>query len=482
MSKFFPQSFEQFSLPPILKKNSRGIAIGILRLMILLVVMGEPVLAQPSEKDHLNWIATEKLVSGPMLGQVSLRTAKVWFQVGTTVKRAEIRWWPAGENDAAQSKLLPIPSIREFRPVQTELGGLEPGKSYQYSIVLDGKSTGTYTFSTVPLWQYRTPAPDFSFLTGSCAYFNEPQYDRPGKPYGGDSSIFQTMASEKAAFMLWLGDNWYTRDADYFSEWGLWYRASRDRSMRILQPFWQAMPHYAAWDDHDFGPNDIGKNYIYRDSSRAVFQSYWANPSCGQEGKGVYTQFSYSDVDFFLLDDRFFRSNDRLPAVVNGAINEEKEMLGAQQLEWLKNALAYSNATFKIIVLGSQVLNPGSPFDKLLDFPKDYHQLTGFIETMNIKGVVFLSGDRHHSEIIKVNRKGTYPLYDITCSPLTSGTHQFSGMEKENPWRIFGLDEKQNYGRISISGEKGKRRLKVEFLGIKGEKLGEWSVLETELR
>ena len=48
-------------------------------------------------------------------------------------------------------------------------------------------------------------APEFSFLAGACSYFNEPIYDRPGKPYGSDSSIFETMAKEKAAFMLWLG-------------------------------------------------------------------------------------------------------------------------------------------------------------------------------------------------------------------------------------------------------------------------------------
>ncbi len=32
-----------------------------------------------------------------------------------------------------------------------------------------------------------------------------------------------------------------------------------------------------------------------------------------------------------------------------------------------------------------------------------------------------LSGDRHHSEVIKMERPGTYPLYDITVSPLDIG-------------------------------------------------------------
>jgi alkaline phosphatase D len=75
-----------------------------------------------------------------------------------------------------------------------------------------------------------------------------------------------------------------------------------------------------------------------------------------------------------------------------------------------------------------------------------------------------------------------YPLYDITASPLTSGTHVFGDAEKNNPYRVFGLDQKQNYAHISISGKPRERVLSVRFKGIKGELLGEWSVREGELR
>jgi len=105
-----------------------------------------------------------------------------------------------------------------------------------------------------------------------------------------------------------------------------------------------------------------------------------------------------------------------------------------------------------------------------------------FLTEYNINGVLFLTGDRHHSEIIKVEREGTYPLYDITCSPLTSGTHTFGAAEKNNPYRVLGIDEKQNYTRFSFSGKRNERKLIVEYLGIKGEKLGEWSISEKELK
>ena len=96
--------------------------------------------------------------------------------------------------------------------------------------------------------------------------------------------------------------------------------------------------------------------------------------------------------------------------------------------------------------------------------------------------MIFLSGDRHQSEVIKVNRDGTHPLYDVTVSPLTAGTHKFFGAEINNPYRVFGLDQKQNYAKFSFTGKRGERKMTVQYLGLKGESLGEWSVNEKELR
>ena len=426
--------------------------------------------------------AAAQVVSGPMLGQVELRTAKIWLEVAPTVKTAVLQYNKQGSS-AKRTLSYKGELGKAFNPIVFDLGGLEMNTIYEYSFLLDGKPAPQKgRFTTKALWQHRGPAPDFSFLAGSCTYVNEPLYDRPNKPYGGDSSIFETMAREKAAFMLWTGDNWYTREADYYSNWGLWYRAHHDRRQPVLQPFLKAMPHYATWDDHDYGPNNSASSYILKEESRSVFTNYWANPSYGHGGEGIYTMLSYSDVDLFLCDDRWWRSADEMQDSVNGAPNPEKVMLGAKQVQWLKNSLLFSTATFKIIVVGSQVLNPVSPFDKWRSFSAEYNHLMDFLKSYNLSGVVFMSGDRHHSEIIKVDRPGSYPLYDITISPLTSGTHAFSGPEAANPYRVLGIAEKQNYGRITVSGSKGQRTLRVDFLGIKGEPLGNWSIGESDLK
>ena len=432
-----------------------------------------------------------QVVSGPMLGPVEYRDAKVWIEVAQSVKAVSLQYKKKG--DIKTKTIVYRGQLgNEFNPLQITVGGLDVNRTYEYQFIIDGKlSNAKGQFTTKDLWQYHKPIPNFSFLTGSCAYFNESPYDRqfsdilatrPTTPYGKDSSIFETMAKEKSAFMLWLGDTWYTREVDYYSEWGLWYRAHRDRSLPVLQNFLKAMPQYAIWDDHDYGPNDIGKTYILKEASRKVFTNYFCNPSYGENGQGIYSMISYADVEVYLTDDRWWRSEDKIKDSIGGKPNPEKMMLGKVQMEWLKNSLLHSFATFKIVAVGSQVLNPVSPFDKWWDFPAEYDELMNFIKEYKIRGVVFLTGDRHHSEIIKVDRPGHYPLYDITVSALTSNGYPFSGVEKNNPYRVIGFDQKQNYARFSFSGKSGERKMTVQYLGLKGEDLGRWSVNEKELR
>jgi len=433
------------------------------------------------------------LVSGPVLGPVELRTATILLEVKSFVKKVSIQYKAISldSSQAADPGLLTgIERYKgelgkEFNPIKIQIGGLKMNTAYEYKIFADGKMVNLNyktRFTTRDLWQHRKAAPDFSFLTGSCAYINEKVFDRPGKPYGGDPKIFETMGATPASFMLWLGDNWYYREVDYYDKWGIYYRPSKDRSIPEYQKLWANMSHYAIWDDHDYGANDSDKTFPFKEETRKVFMDYWANPSYGQEGKGVYTKFSYGDADFFLLDDRWFRSNDGLRDSVDGKANPTKKMWGNEQMEWLKNSLRGSYAPFKFIVNGSQILNPLSPYDCARHYPVEFKELFDFIADENISGIVFISGDRHTSEVTKIEREGLYPLYDITASPLTSGSHKFDGKEKVSPYRIYELVEKQNFSKISITGKKGKRKLVCSFIGVNGEDYGNWSVMEEELK
>ena len=433
-----------------------------------------------------------QIVSGPMLGQMETSTAQIWVEVKPNTK-VTCAYNKKGTVGNAQIAVVVKDAAMGFETLHFYATNLEAGTTYEYQLSGDRKTVfANGTFTTKPNWAYRSSIPDVSFLTGSCAYINDPTVDREytdmqkldkqAKPYGGDTSIFTTMAKTPADFMLWLGDNWYTREVDYTSEWGLNNRPSKERAKPFFQPFLKAMSHYAIWDDHDFGMNDCDASYILAPESRNAFKRFWANPSYGNGVRGIYTKLNYADADFFLLDDRTFRSNDNMADSINGEPNPNKQMFGFQQMEWLKNQLLGSNANFKFIVTGSQVLNQYSPYDCFKHFPAEYLEFFEFLKIEKIKGIVFLTGDRHHTEVIKTVRQGTYPLYDVTVSPLTSGTHKFGGPEKNNPARVIGIDEKQNFAKVTITGPVNDRKLTFNFMGINGESLGTWSVTSGELK
>lgn len=128
-----------------------------------------------------------------------------------------------------------------------------------------------------------------------------------------------------------------------------------------------------------------------------------------------------------------------------------------------------SDASFKFIGIGSQVINDNNFGESYADYSHERDELLDFIAANNVKGVVFLTGDKHYSELSKRIWNG-YPFYDFTCSPLT-----FPPLPRRllgayhNGNRVAGMDyAKRNFGRISFSGPKGNRQMKIEIIGRSG--------------
>jgi len=338
--------------------------------------------------------------------------------------------------------------------------------------------------------QSGSPA-NFSFITGSCAYLNPGLENKDGIRYRDDTSIFYSMSRTTADFMLWLGDNWYLDEIETRTPAGLRAKAERQRSSPLLRRLSAAMPEYAIWDDHDYGPNNAGAEFQLKQESRRIFMDTWKrNPYYGRDNEGVFTHFHHEDALFVLLDCRWWRTGEgrwdflpgRFPGL--GALpNPGKRMFGRQQMDWLKELLLRDKSAFKIIVNGSQMLNPLAKGDCLIHFPTEYAELLGFIYSNNIEGVIFLSGDRHFSEITGLRRKDSYPLYDITVSSLTADTDRPDGRERNNPYRLAGsLIPEHNYAQFRFTGEGKDRALTVSFRNRLGKEFYYWSIRADELK
>ncbi len=409
------------------------------------------------------------LQSGPMLGYSEMREVLLWVQ---TKEAAEVHfeYW----DKEIPEKKYQTASVRTAHEeaytakVKAEL--LEPGRKYGYQLFInDQKVVLSYPteFQTQALWQWRTDPPDFTLAVGSCTYVNEPKYDRPGSPYGGDYEIFEAIHRERPDAMLWLGDNVYLREVDWHSRSGIVHRYTHTRSLEEMQPLLASTHHYAIWDDHDFGPNNADRSFFYKNTALEIFTLFWGNPGFGVNGQpGVTSYFQWADMEFFLLDNRYFRSpNDRKIG--------QPTFLGEEQIEWLIDALTSSRAPFKLVGIGGQVLNTVENYETYSNLaPEERAYLLKRIEEENIKNVIFLTGDRHHSELSHfVNAAGNH-VYDLTISPLTAGAG--SNPEVGNELRVEGtLVNQRNYGLLKFSGPREQRKLGIQVMDVKGEEI--WS-------
>ena len=404
------------------------------------------------------------VASGPMIGHVSMRSVQLWIQT-KDVENVFVKY--KATNSSQWSKTAPQSTSRESAfTAHVALDNLEPGTDYEVIFVVGGEDMSeALDVRTQLLWDYRMDPPPFSFVTGSCAYINEPQYDRPGKPYGGGYEIFESMAADDPDMMLWLGDNIYLREGDFQSYSGFVHRYSHARQTPEMASLLKECPNYAIWDDHDFGPNDSDGSWIHADWSRKAFKTFWSNPSYGlpESPRCISTAFRFVDMEFFLLDNRTYRVNHQNKT-------SSPQVLGQTQVDWLIQALRDSRAPFKFVCIGGQVLNDAAVYENVSQFPSEREEILNRLAEEDIQGVVFLSGDRHTTELSELVLPNGRKVFDLTVSPLTSGPGH--AREEGNSLRVEGTYvEQRNYARLSFDGPRKERNCTIEVKDTFGKTL-----------
>lgn len=399
------------------------------------------------------------LQAGPMSGYADMREAMIWVQTSRPVEVYAV-YTDVGNPTIVRKTNKVLTTKAEAFTARLIADTVKPGHSYNYTLFIDEKPVilpYPTQFNTPPLWKWRGDPPEFTMLTGSCAYINQPEYDRPGNPYGGDYRIFSGMANQKADFMLWLGDNVYLREPDWNSLSGIQQRYTHTRSLPELQPFLASTHHYAIWDDHDYGPDNSNKSFTNKNAALETFRNFWGNPTYGTGNlEGAITAFQWGDADFFLLDNRWYRDPDELQ-------KENKTILGEQQLEWLLNNLAGSKANFKVVAMGGQFLSDAATAELYTanGFQEERQKIIDFIYLHQIKNVIFITGDVHFSEVSVLKVDGKPTIYDLTFSTMSAGANKNGGSWK-NTLRIpETVTTERNYGMIHFSGPEKERKITV---------------------
>jgi len=301
---------------------------------------------------------------------------------------------------------------------------------------------------------------------GSCGHEDEPQ------------PILSLAASYRPDLFIFLGDNIYG-DTDNMD------------TLRAKYQRWAAKPEYkqldsatrilATWDDHDFGRNDAGKQYPFKEESKEIFLKHFKEPANSDRRKhpGIYhaeyIQQGNRTIQVLLLDVRTFRNN-LLPYDTSAVVPRKKyfysldykphtstdsTLLGAEQWRWLEAELK-KPADIRLVCSGSQFAIEFNGYEAWANFPHEQQRMLDLIRTTEANGVFFLTGDVHYGEISRIENPGSYPIYDITSSGITS-TWDFPTQNKN---RIEGPVMDNHFGLLTIQWS-NKPVVKMELIDVR---------------
>lgn len=226
----------------------------------------------------------------------------------------------------------------------------------------------------------------------------------------------------------------------------------------------------ATWDDHDFGWNDSGRHYKFKEESKEIFLDFWKEPTTSprRERKGIYSSYCFNSsgktVQIILLDTRTFRDNLQLynnEEVDKEAFhyeldywpneNQDSTFLGNEQWAWLEAQLSIP-ADLRIIGSSTQFGISYNGYEAWANVPIERQKLIDLISDTRAENVVFISGDVHYAEVSEVTSGNCYTLYDFTSSGITS-TWKFA---TPNENRVDGPIMENHFGMLTIDLENNK--------------------------
>tara|TARA_B110000285_G_scaffold46734_1_gene52551 strand:- start:3181 stop:4230 length:1050 start_codon:yes stop_codon:yes gene_type:complete len=303
----------------------------------------------------------------------------------------------------------------------------------------------------------------FTIAFGSCGHQDNPL------------TIFNNIAALQPDLFVFLGDNIYgdTKEMDTLK--AKYKKLSDKPSFQNLK---KNTTIIGTWDDHDFGWNDSGRHYQFKEESKEIFLDFFEEPldSERRNHKGIYHAYEYKHqgkiIQVILLDGRTFRDSlldyageykdDRRffyePDYFPHPIDSDKTLLGAAQWEWLEKELQ-KPADVRIIGSGTQFGISFNGYEAWANFPNEQLRFLNLIKKTKANGVLFITGDVHYGEISKIKHPGLYPIYDVTSSGLSSIWH----FATSNSNRIEGPIMDNHFGLLSIDFSGSKPAVKTEI-------------------
>jgi len=404
-------------------------------------------------------------VHGPLVGSVTDSSAAFWVRTAAEAEVQVLLSESANLSDGSKTTTAKTQAAEDFTTV-TRVAGLKANTEYYYAVRI---GDGPFQFNADQRFRTLTPtgqAAKFVIAFGGGAGY-VPENER----------MWNTIGSFDPHAILLLGDNVYIDDPESVVMQKYTYQRRQSR------PEWRKLtarsPVFTIWDDHDFSTNDswggadIDVPFWKKDWAFPIFRQNWANPGYGggDDQPGCWYTFNIGDVDFIMLDCRYYRTSPK---------QNPRSMLGAVQKNWLKEQLMAANGTFKVICSSVpwDFRTKGDSRDTWNGYKEEHEEILSFIEQKKIEGVVLMSADRHRSDAWKIERKNGYGFYEFNSSRLTN-QHIHPTMEKAGA--IFSYNKPQSFGLVTFDTTLDDPQVTYDVVNIDGEKPHSLTVQRSEL-
>jgi len=296
--------------------------------------------------------------------------------------------------------------------------------------------------------------------------------------------VFNTIVQQKPDLFIFLGDNIYgdTKDMEVL-------QAKYDKlgSKAEFQNLRSNVPVLSVWDDHDYGWNDAGKEYEFKELSKQIFMDFWRVPDDSQRRNhaGIYGAHVFQaqgkaegdaprSLQIILLDTRSFRDplkRNPKPLPEGSVLKNEyqpdadasKTLLGDAQWTWLRRQLLQP-ADLRIICSSIQFGHEYNGWESWTNLPNEQERMVDLIRDTKANGVVFISGDVHWGEISHREFENLYPLYDVTASGLTEEWYNV----EPNQYRVGEAVRENHFGQLQIDWTTEDPELTMSIIDAKG--------------
>jgi alkaline phosphatase D len=254
-----------------------------------------------------------------------------------------------------------------------------------------------------------------------------------------------------------------------------------------FQAFRERVPMLAVWDDHDFGFNDGGAAFAFREWSETVFETFWNSSDAVRARPGVYEAHTFGKpgrrLQIIMLDTRFFRSPLQWPdsdasATMPGRYvpdpSSEATMLGQAQWRWLEDQLRQP-ADLRLVVSSVQVLSEAHRWEGWGLFPRERERLLAALVRRSGGGLVLLSGDRHAAGLYHLDDvREPAGFHELTSSSLNAPGSSDMAAREPDPRRNGPLFDQENFATLDIDWP--TRSVTLSIRDEEGEGLAEETV------